>query len=105
MVLPEPKLIWDAGGGVARGFIVSIAQKKSEHPCEVHGAGNLQAVGANLIINSALGRDLSLAAGQAWAGYVPFARPLLSGNAMSSHGGNFSLIASTSFVGIQYVYL
>ena len=25
---PAPKLIWDAGGGVARGFIVSIAQKK-----------------------------------------------------------------------------
>ena len=43
-----PKLIWDAGGGVARGFIVSIAQK-SEHPFEVHSAGNLRVVGANLI--------------------------------------------------------
>ena len=47
-----PKLIWDAGGGVARGFIVSIAQK-SEHPCEVHSTGNLQVVGAK-IINSAI---------------------------------------------------
>ena len=87
------------------GVSSSLSLKKSEHPREVHGAGNLQVVRANLIINSALGRDLSLAAGQAWAGYVPFARPLLSGNAMSSHGGNFSLIASTSFVGILYVYL
>ena len=88
------------------GVSSSLSLKKSEHPCEVQTAGNLQVVGANLIINSAVGRDLSLAAGQAWAGYVPFARPLLqSGNAMSSHGGNFSLIASTSFVGILYAYL
>ena len=45
---------------VLLGVSSSLSLKKSEHPREVHGAGNLQVVLVNLIINSALGRDLSV---------------------------------------------